>query len=108
MALKFEQLVSLQRKKMIFVLLAYIFTGALAIFMMTRLAIHVGIFISVFVRLFFALGVGWILTKLVNYFVQAQCPICSSSKLTENFTLQCKMPEYQCSQCQRVYSEKSA
>jgi hypothetical protein len=108
MALKFEQLVLLQRRKMIFVLLAYIFTGALAIFMMISLPAYVGILISTFVSLLFALGVGWILTKLVNYFVQAQCPICSSSKLTENFTLQCKMPEYQCSQCQRVYSEKSA
>jgi len=92
---------------MIFVLFAYMLTGVLAIFMMIRLPVYVGILISIFVSLLFALGVGWILTKLVNYFVQAQCPICSSSKLTENFTLQCKMPEYQCNQCQRVYSEKS-
>lgn len=107
MVLKFEQLISLQRRKMIFVLFVYMLTGALAIFMMIRLPVYVGILISIFVSLLFALGVGWVLTKLVNYFVQAQCPICSSSKLTENFTLQCKMPEYQCNQCQRVYSEKS-
>ncbi len=107
MTLKFEQLVLLQRRKMIFVLFAYIFTGVLAVFIMTKLSAHMGIFISILVSMLLVLGVGWILIKLINYFIQAQCPSCSD-KLTENFTLQCKMPEYQCNQCQRVYSEKNA
>lgn len=108
MVFKFEQFVSLQRKKILFVLLTYVITGALAVYLMLELTAQVGIFLGLLLSLLLAFGVGWVLTKMVGYFIQIRCPNCTSSKLTENFTLQCKMPEYQCDQCQRVYSEKSA
>ncbi len=107
MVFKFEQFVSLQRKKTFFILLTYVFTIVLAIYLMLVLSAKVSMFFSILLSLLMALGIGWFLTKTVDYFVQVHCPNCSSSQLTENFTLQCKMPEYQCDQCQRVYSVES-
>ena len=107
MAFKFEQLLSLQRRKMAFLLLIYVLIGVLAFYLIPKLTAQMGMIFSIFFCSSFAFGLGWILTKILNYFIQARCPNCSSSRLTENFALQCKMPEYQCNQCQRIFSEKS-
>ncbi|MDX2465249.1 MAG: hypothetical protein QNK31_12155 [Porticoccus sp.] len=101
MTIAFETLALKQRMKMVYMLLAYLFSGAVALVIMRYLPELIGVFVGVFV----AFGLGWVLTNVVNYCVKLHCPNCVKGQLSENYTLPCRTPEYRCSSCQRTYKE---
>jgi hypothetical protein len=101
MAIAFETLVLKQRIKMVFMLLAYLFSGAVALVIMGYFSELIGVFIGIVV----AFSLGWILTSVVNYCMKSHCPICVKGQLAESYTLQCRIPEYRCTSCQQIYSD---
>jgi len=106
MAVKFEKLVLMQRWKMLYMLITYVLSSAVAIVTVRYLVPYVGVVVSIFLSILCALSVAWLLTRIVNHSVLSRCPVCHSTQLAENYNLQCRMPEYECSHCQRVYSGK--
>ena len=88
MTIAFEALALKQRMKMVYMLLAYLFSGAVALVIMRYLPELIGV-----------------LTNVVNYCVKLHCPNCVKGQLSENYTLPCRTPEYRCSSCQRTYKE---
>lgn len=106
MAVKFEQLVLMQRWKMLYLLIAYVLSSVVAIVIAKYLVSYLGGALSIFSGVLCALAIGWLLTRIVSYNAMSRCPACDSSQLAETYKLQCQMPEYQCGHCQRVFSGK--
>lgn len=106
MAVKFEKLVLMQRWKMLSMLIAYTLSSVVAVVTARCLIPYLGIAASILLGILCVLGIGWLLTQTVNHSVLSRCPVCHSPQLAENYNLQCRMPEYQCGHCQRVYSGK--
>ena len=94
-----NNLANVQHRKMLYMLLVYLFAGAVACAILVVTPFTTGILLAPFV----AIGLAWLLSRVVNKLVHVRCPVCDADALKENFTLQCRMPEYQCEQCQRRY-----
>jgi predicted membrane channel-forming protein YqfA (hemolysin III family) len=99
MTTKHNSLVDTQHRKMLFTLLAYLVSGTMGLLVLLSLPFNAGIIVAPLV----AFGLGWWLTRLVHRWVQPHCPVCDSNELTENFTLQCRLPEFQCERCQQRF-----
>lgn len=96
---KVPSFVAMQRRRMLYTLAAYLFSGLVAVGVLVYFPVILGVIVAPMV----AYGIGWSLTQLVNSGVQARCPVCESTELAENVTLQCRLPEYQCAQCQQRF-----
>lgn len=89
----------MQRWKTIYILFAYLLSGTVAVVIMVYLPVIEGVFLGVFA----AFSLGWVLTKIVGNRVKVYCPLCSSGQLAEKYNLQCRMPAYQCDNCLKTY-----
>jgi len=103
MTTKFERLALMQRWKTVYILFAYLLSGAVAVTMMIYFSSIIGVLEGVVL----AFCLGWVLTKVVDNRVKIYCPLCNSGQLVEKYGLQCQMPEYQCGICQRTYVDGS-